>query len=103
MPNRKRLPLTLLPKQPEGREIASNMFAFKDNLSMVWWHPKRSKHVLILSALHHNVNITESGKPEIVKFYKKTKTDVDALGQKILRYVSQDISLASRCLLQHLG
>ena len=50
---------------------------------MVSWHPKRSKFVLLLSSLHHNSNIVESGKPEIVEFYNKTKGGVDALDQKV--------------------
>ena len=83
MPNGKHLPLQLLPKQARGRKIGSSVFAFKDNLTMVSWHPKRSKFVLLLSSLHHNSNIVESGKPEIVEFYNKTKAGVDALDQKV--------------------
>ena len=79
MRNRRHLPLSLLPKQTRGREVGSSLFAFKDNLTMVSWHPKRSKFVLLLSSLHHNSNIAESGKPEIVEFYNKTKAGVDAL------------------------
>ena len=40
MPNRRHLPLLLLPKQARGREVGSSLFAFKDNLTMVSWHPK---------------------------------------------------------------
>ena len=55
---------------------------------MVPWHRKISKFVLLLSSLHHNSNIVESGKPEIVEFYNKTKGGVDALDQKILHYTT---------------
>ena len=60
------------------------MFAFKNSLTTVLWHPKCSKHVLLLSSLHRNANITKTGKPEIVKFY--TKAGVDALDQKVRHY-----------------
>ena len=60
------------------------MFAFKNSLTIVLWHPKRSKHVMLLSSLHHNANITKTRKPEIVKFY--TKAGVDALDQKVRHY-----------------
>ena len=87
MPNRRHLPLLLLPKQARGCEVNSSLFAFKDNLAMVSWHPKQSKFVLLLSSLHHNSNIVESGKPEIVEFYNKTK-GVDALDQKVRHYTT---------------
>ena len=88
MPNRRHLPYSLLPKQAKGREVGSSLFVFKDNLTMVSWHPKRSKFVLLLSSLHHNSNIAESGKPEIVEFYNKTKAGVDALDQKVRHYTT---------------
>ena len=83
MPNRRHFSLSVLPKQARGREVGSSLFAFKDNLTMVSWHPKRSKFVLLLSFLHHNSNIVESGKPEIVEFYNKTNGGVDALDQNV--------------------
>ena len=73
MSNRRHLTLLLLPKQARGREVGSSLFAFQDNLTMVSWYPKRSKFVLLLSSLHNNSNIVESGKPEIVEFYNKLK------------------------------
>ena len=87
MPYRKLLPLALLPKQAKGHEIVSIMFAFKDNLTMVLSHRKHSKDVLLLSSLHQNANIKESGKPEILKFNNKTKAAVDKSDQK-MRYSS---------------
>ena len=86
IPNRRHLSLSLLPKQARGGEVGSSLFAFKDNFTVVSWHPKRSKFVLLLSSLHHNSNIAESGKPEIVEFYNKTKAGVDALDQKVRHY-----------------
>ena len=105
MPSRKHLPLSLLPKQTRGREVGSSLFAFKDNLTMVSWHPKRSKFVLLLSSLHHNSNIAESGKPEIVEFYNKTKAGVNALDKKSspVHHISKGVPLAFGSVLLHLG
>ena len=88
MPNRRHLLLSLLPKQARSREVGSSLFVFKDNLTMVSWHPKRSKFVLLLSSLHQNSNIAESGKPEIAEFYNKTKADADALDKKLRHYTT---------------
>ena len=85
---RRHLPFSLLSKQARGREVGSSLFVFKDNLTMVSWHPKRSKFVLLLSSLHHNSNIIESGKSEIVEFYNKTKGGVDASDQKVRHYTT---------------
>ena len=43
MPNRKHLLLASLPKQAKVREIGLSTFAFKDNLTMISWHPKHTK------------------------------------------------------------
>ena len=76
------------------------MFAFKDSLTMVLWHPKHLKHVLLLSCLLLNANITKTGKLETVKFHIKAKAGIDALDKKkTLQYISQGILMASRCLL----
>ena len=85
---RRHLPLSLLPNQARGREVGSSLFAFKDNLTMVSWHPKRSNFVLLMSPLQHNINIAESGKIEIVEFYNKTKAGVDGLNQKVRHYTT---------------
>ena len=47
MLNRNHVPLAILPKEANGREIGPSMSAFKDNLTMASWHPKRSEHVLL--------------------------------------------------------
>ena len=90
MSNRRHLPLPLLPKQARGCEFGSSLFVFKDNLTMVSLHPKQSTFALLLSSLHHNSNIVESGKPEIVEFYNKTKGGVDALDQKVRHYTTYE-------------
>ena len=88
MPNRRHLHLLLLPKQARGREVGSSLVAFKYNLTMISRHPKRSKFGILLSSLHHNSNIAESDKPEIVEFYDKTKAGDNALDQKVCHYTT---------------
>ena len=85
-----------MPNQARGREVSSSLFTFKDNLTMVSWHPKRSNFVLLMSPLQHNSNIAESGKIEIVEFYNKTKAGVDGLNQKSspLHHIPKDAPLA---------
>ena len=65
-----------------------SLFVSKDNLTMVSWHPKRSKFVLLLSSLYRSSNIVESGKREIVEFYNKTKGGVSALDEKVHHYTT---------------
>ena len=52
------------------------------------WYPKQAKVVLLLSTMHHDDMIGDSGKPEIIEFYNKTKVGVDALDQKIRHYTT---------------
>ena len=73
MPNRRYLPLSLLPKHARGRGVGSTLFAFKDNLTIVSWHSKRSKSDLLLAYLHHNSHIVESDKAEMYNFTIKLK------------------------------
>ena len=55
---------------------------------MVSWYPKQTKIVLLLSTMHHDDKIGDSGKPEIIEFYNKTKAGVDALDQKVCHYTT---------------
>ena len=52
------------------------------------WYPKQAKVVLLLSTMHHDDIIGDSGKPEIIEFYNKTKAGVDALDQKVCHYTT---------------
>ena len=64
MPNRKHLPVELTKKA--GRLVGSTLFAFKDDLTMCLWVPKKNKLALLLSTAYQSDKIDESGKPEIV-------------------------------------
>ena len=85
MPNRRGLPLALLPKNARQRDVGSSMFAYQDNLTMVSFKAKKTKVVLMLSTFHHNDALVD-GKPEVVHYYNKTKCGVDALDQLVRNY-----------------
>jgi len=52
--------------------------------------PKKNKSVVLLSSLHHDSAIcSDSGKPEVIEFYNKTKCAVDMLDQICARYTVQ--------------
>ena len=97
--NRKSLPVKLLPSQAKERTVGDSIFAFKENTTMVSWYPKWEKVVLLLWAMHHDDRTGDSGKPELVEFFK-TKAGVDALDQKVRHYTtSQNKKMAACCVL----
>ena len=52
--------------------------------------PKKNKSVILLSSLHHDSAIrSDSGKPEIIEFYNRTKGEEDVLDQMCSRYSEQ--------------
>jgi len=65
----------------------SPIFVFTKDLTLVSYIPKKNKSVVLLSSLHHDSAIcSDSGKPEIIEFYNKTKCVVDILDQMCARY-----------------
>lgn len=86
MSNRTGLPLALLPAAAAKRLTGSSIFAHQGKLTVVSYHPKKSKTILLLSTLHKDHAIDESGKPEIVTYYNKTKSGVDAMDQKVRHF-----------------
>ena len=44
--------------------------------------------VFLLSTAHQSDKIRESGKPEMVEFYNKTKVGVDAIDRKVRHYTT---------------
>jgi hypothetical protein len=57
---------------------------------LVSYVPKKNKSVVLLSSLQHDSAIcSNSGKPEIIEFYNKTKGRVDMLDQTCARYAVQ--------------
>jgi hypothetical protein len=65
----------------------SSIFGFSDNLTLVSYVPKKNKAVLLLSSMHHDNNVdTETGKPNIVLDYNKTKGAVDTIDEMCHKY-----------------
>lgn len=82
--NKPELPLEFSnPAHPPG----ASMFGFTKDLTLVSYIPKKKKNVLLLSSLHHDDNIDrDSGKPEIIIDYNKTKGGVDTVDRLCANY-----------------
>jgi hypothetical protein len=60
---------------------------FTKDLTIVPYVPKKNKSVVLLSSLHYDSAIcSDSGKPENIEFYDKTKGAVDMLDQMCAGY-----------------
>ena len=56
------------------KAVFSSMFGFNNDKTIVSYVPKFNKAVLLLSTEHHNKQLTDfESKPEMIKFYNKTK------------------------------
>jgi len=64
--------------------IKSSLFGYQDECTLVSYIPKKNKAVIQLSTMHdgHGDINEESGKPEIIHDYNKTKSGVDTVDQK---------------------
>ena len=70
--------------------MKTRLFLDLPRISPLCHVPKKNKSVVLLSSLHHDSAIcSDSGKPEIWKFYNKTKGTVDMLDQMCARYTVQ--------------
>ena len=77
-------------KPAKQRDENLSIFGFTKDLTLVSYVPKKNKSVVLLSSLHHDsANCSDSGKPEIIEFYDKTKGAVDMLDQPCARYTVQ--------------
>ena len=73
-------------KLAKSRETKTSIFGFKDQLTMVSYVPQKNKAVILLSTMHHEISIEKEDhkkRPEIIKFYSKTKISVDLIDQMI--------------------
>jgi len=71
----------------------TSRFAFSNNMTLVSYCPKKNKVVLLISTLHKNGKInSETGKPEIVMHYNKTKEGTDTFDQLAKMYTTARIS-----------
>nr|XP_031836323.1 piggyBac transposable element-derived protein 3 [Nomia melanderi] len=81
-----------LPKiltQTRDRQQFSSQFLFTHNLTLVSYVPKPRKCVVLLSSLHHELNISkpeQNYQPDIINFYNSTKGSVDVFDKLVKEY-----------------
>ena len=86
--NKREIPLEFKPARQ--RDENSSIFGFTKDLTLVLYVPNKNKSFVLLSTLHHDSAIcSDSGKPEIIEFYNKTKRAVDMLDQTCARHTVQ--------------
>ncbi|XP_047104409.1 uncharacterized protein LOC124724873 [Schistocerca piceifrons] len=76
-------------KPSASRAVHSSLFAFRGDIRMVSYVPKKKKSVVLISTMNHDRNIDETHakkKPDIIKFYNATKGGVDQMDQKSRYY-----------------
>lgn len=78
------LKITEMKKKP----ILYSEFLFTNDLTIVSYVPKKNKYVLLMSSLHHIVDVRDDDqkKPEIIHYYNHTKGGVDVLDQLVSNY-----------------
>lgn len=83
--NKKQLPLEF--SRPSGRPIASSMFAFRNDCTLVSYIPKKNKNVLLLSSMHFDDKIDAStNKPDMIMDYNASKGGVDCVDKLCAAY-----------------
>lgn len=71
------------------RELSSNLFGFRKDITLLSHVPKKNKSVILLSTLHRSASINSEGKADINTFYNHTKGGVDILDQMCHTYSCQ--------------
>ncbi|GBP72049.1 PiggyBac transposable element-derived protein 4 [Eumeta japonica] len=70
-----------------GRAEKSSLFGHRGNCSLVSYVPKKGKNVLLVSSMHDDAQIIEdTGKPEIIMDYNRTKGGVDSVDKMCETY-----------------
>ncbi|XP_067638776.1 piggyBac transposable element-derived protein 4-like isoform X1 [Eurosta solidaginis] len=72
----------------KDRAERSSTFDFRLNISICSLCAEKNKEVILLSSMHDDDHIGESGKPEMIEFYNKTK-GVDVMDQLLGEYTCQ--------------
>ena len=76
-------------KAAKSRQTKTSVFGFNGHMIMVSYVYKKEKAVILLSTMHHNISIDEEDpqkRLEIIKFYNKTKIEVDVVNQLVQTY-----------------
>jgi hypothetical protein len=85
--NKSEIPIEF--KENSKREVYSSLFAFTNNITLTSYVPKKGKAVCLISSMHTDSNIVESGqkkKPEIILYYNKNESGVDTFDQMVSNY-----------------
>lgn len=84
--NKKILPSNMQPAKE--RPINSTNFAYNSDATICSYVPKKKKSVILLSTMHMTgeVENTDAAKPEIIKYYNKTKGGVDVMDKMLGEY-----------------
>lgn len=79
--NKRCIPANFLPHRV--REVGSNVFGFRRNMTIVSYVPKKNRAVILLSTMHHSnaIDVQNKKKSEINLYYNRTKGGVDTLDQ----------------------
>lgn len=92
--NRKGIPEFM--KVVKDRPIDSSIFAFRKNVTLVSYKPKKNKIVLALSTLHHEEagieQVGDANKPSLITFYNGTKSGVDKVDEMKCAYSTARIT-----------
>lgn len=84
--NKRFLPPTMQPSK--DRALLSTNFAFRDDVTICSYVPKKKKSVILLSSMHMLpvVDETPKAKPEIINYYNHTKGGVDTMDKLLTEY-----------------
>jgi hypothetical protein len=86
--NKREIPQEFKPARQ--RDENSSIFGFNKDLTHLSYAPKKNKSFVLVSSPHHDSAIcSNSGKPEIIEFYNKTKGAVDLSDQMCARCTVQ--------------
>lgn len=83
--NKPDIPREFLPSS--SRPVGSSIFGFQDCCTLVSYMTKKNKCVILLSTMHDDDDICpETGKPQIILDYNRTKGGVDTVDQMCANY-----------------
>ena len=87
--NKRFLPSNMQPTKE--RPVYSTNFAYHRDATVCAYVPKKKKAVVLLSSMHMSAEVeeTQSAKPEIIKYYNKTKGGVDTMDKMLGEYIGK--------------
>ncbi|XP_077282547.1 uncharacterized protein LOC143908672, partial [Temnothorax americanus] len=72
-----------------SKDTPNIRFYYLDKKTLLSYNPKKKKIVLVISSIHQTGKVNEeSGKPEMIEFYNKTKGGIDCFDFKCYQYTT---------------